>query len=51
MTKSGKCFSVTTKRTTLFEKFFKNLLTNNAKYAIIVSVKNERNNNNEDNNL
>lgn len=47
MTKSGKCFLAITKHIILFKKFFKNLLTNNAKCAIIVSEKNERNNNYE----
>lgn len=39
MTKSGKCFLAITKHIILFKKFFKNLLTNNAKCAIIVSAR------------
>lgn len=40
MTKSGKCFLVTMKDIILFEKLFKNLLTNRHLSAIIKTEKN-----------
>ena len=48
MTKFGKCFLVTMKDTILFEKFFKDLLTNSNLSAIIEIEKRKGNTYNEE---